>query len=65
VLNKNICKKCWNKGQQWEDYPDYVVCSYKSSSSVFPYGHWLRVGCDEPPNECPYILEHLMENQKC
>ncbi len=70
-LKKDVCKKCCNEndsryheGEQWNKNWDdgYVFCPYYHSVIRQPFARH-RVIDDEPPDECPYKLEHTVMNQ--
>ena len=71
MLNKEICQKCCSEdsivdksvfADQWGS--GWIFCkrnrAINSGSHVLPY---LNIE-GSPPERCPYILEHLMEDQQ-
>ena len=72
MLSKRICRKCkeeiWKKyyashnlkwtqerDKKWENNLMYCFASYEWNQRLDVTG--------EPPEECPYVLEHVMEMQ--
>ena len=60
MLNKEICKKCINKGKwKWSSFDDNrwkyreLLCRKIGEVNVN----------DNPPNDCKYILEHIITNE--
>ena len=65
MLNKEVCKNCWNRNQDKEIIPWSEFCEQDWKRGLV-YCHWkgyYLIG-DNPPNECKYKLEHLvMKNE--
>lgn len=67
-LNKEVCKRCWLEGNEWEwrlsDEADWakgeVWCERLPRGSVMPVSAPVPVECDTPPDGCPYAAEHLV-----
>jgi len=68
MLNKKVCKKCLTKIQQWTENERlwrkgvvYCIPNNDDDWIVGPYAQRI----DKPPHDkCPYVLEHLMAEQK-
>jgi len=68
MLNKELCKKCWNSFFiKWttDDERDWkegtVCCPYKYTGKGEPL--WISI-TDEPPINCPFLLEQILNNQE-
>jgi hypothetical protein len=64
MLNNKICRRCYNKRYtmaylfitDWEY--GYVICPpNKSQVPMVAARTWIK---DEPPSNCPYLLEHVI-----
>ena len=70
MLNKNICKKCnENSDYDWTDKDEYrwekgvVWCPFVDGTKAKNY---LEADINnKPPEYCPYILEQLLQDEKC
>lgn len=75
-MNKEICQKCW-KEHGHECSFTWSMGAWPSGEEMFNKG-WMECCYDmgnikhervliyeSPPKWCKYILEHLMETQKC
>lgn len=58
MLSKNLCKKC--VGLSWNDGCD----NFWNSGRVLLCKHskGVQYTYKKPPNECPFILEHLFKH---
>jgi len=68
MLKKIVCKKClksfgycWTKmaEEHWQE--QWVECPYSVEGSVMG---WMASTADEPPDFCPYHLEHKITARK-
>jgi len=63
MLSKKVCKKCWAKiGVKWGSYRQKEWCCsdrWKRDIEIV-----FLTKESNPPNKCPYTLEHLMQNQE-
>jgi hypothetical protein len=65
MLNKELCKKCWNRnttvGADWTAIDDYnwqegtVFCKHETNNEF----HTISIE-GEPPYICDYRLEHII-----
>ena len=61
MLNKMICKQCWNT--IWFNADDL---NWENHRILCAQAHVMVSILKDPPEECPYLLEHLMKGQdKC
>jgi len=61
MLNKAICKQCWKK--QWNSTKDKTwSCRLDKPGGFGVYTQYDTNS--EIPDNCPYILEHLMQNHQ-
>jgi len=65
MLSKEICKKCINSEDKWDKYDEK---NWKKFCEVICLiGHEGRPDNisikEEPPENCPFTLEHIMETQ--
>jgi len=69
MLNKKICKRCWNKiaEEGWDEFDErfwkrgYVFCPL----DYVEKGETLETKITEqPPSRCPFFLEHIISNQE-
>jgi len=62
----NICKMCKKETpiSTWEKLicPEYTYAELESRGYVISLSNRDKI---EPPIDCPYALEHVMETQKC
>jgi len=66
VLSKRICKKCYKHfGKEWDSEAEYEWKGMEYGAHVHcPHDYTFFVLLrDNPPKECHYYLEHLMETQ--
>jgi len=65
MLSKKVCSNCWwrySQGNKWAaDIKDWWYCA--------PYAYAMEIKKvhpydEKPPEKCPYILEHLV-NEPC
>jgi len=59
MLNKEVCAKCWGSKKtytlfSWKNKADRIRCKHRPA--------YLHIESD-PPDECPYKLEHMVTNQ--
>jgi hypothetical protein len=66
MLNKEVCRKCYNvyyrKVITSIVLPAYFESGWKLDVIACPFGT-TRIG-NPPPKECPYWLEQLVTSQK-
>ena len=62
MLNKAICRKClehckiyWDSVKEFRWDRGYISCILDTVMRVEVNG--------DPPDDCPYLLEHLLESQ--
>jgi len=69
MLKKKLCKRCWNSIflDGWNEYDEWL---WEKEIVCCP-GKYLTKGegderkiTKEPPTNCPFILEHILTNQK-
>jgi len=66
-LTKKLCEKCWIKrfgligfdDRYWED--GYIWCPLEYLGTE---DQEQRKITEPPPSKCPFILEHILTNQK-
>lgn len=78
ILKKDICKRCFLKyGREWDSFSELYwlgVMSFHKYGKIIPVvycsivkdsdGKFRGIPIDKGiPIDCPYSLEHLMENQ--
>ena len=66
MLNKTVCKYCYEKtfppDSEWA-WTAYYEKNWEINNSIFCPNYGFRTGTKEPPpDECPYILEHVLYN---
>ena len=73
MLNKELCKRCWEHGKAdnlngfgWaqideEDWKNkkIVVCSLRYAA-LLPHPTIIKT-TEPPPDNCPYLLEHIVD----
>jgi hypothetical protein len=64
VLNKEICKKCYLAyGQDWEVVYKGIWDEYNTvycPKSITDFQQRMGDTKSEPPDHCPYVLEHTI-----
>jgi len=77
MLKKELCIKCWNKGHyqygeiwEWVEYDERlwekggIDCPEKYAENIEGEpGNSTRRITEPPPENCPYALEYLLDNQ--
>jgi len=70
MLNKELCKKCWNKTRfGWTEYNEKywakgdVECPFKydDMDGIVEWG-WIKI-TGKPPSNCPYLIEQLLSKE--
>ena len=68
MLNKEICIKCILKGMGYDELQEPLYWTINEVIWCVGTGYntsiKLDTNNDEPPEDCPYRMEHLVLNQK-
>lgn len=63
MLNKNICKKCLKQRRRhWVEYDENRWNNKKIWCRKYPGVLKQFNSINEPPHNCPYTLEHLVND---
>jgi len=64
MLKKEYCKKCWENEDGWTEHDEkewnngVVWCPFQHKKK---YYDWEKIKItEEPPNRCPFLLEHVI-----
>lgn len=80
MINIEVCNYCYQKNNliavfmkehaipMWANSTDINIkdallfCPY--SKVIYKEPKYLNLSTDNPPTDCPYVLEHILESQK-